>query len=426
MPNFIVPVVGNPNGGFQNGDQVTAENLNAHVQEAIPIGAFIGGRVESQTVAELDYFLKLGEDGNLYKVKGSSVASFAGSKAEYIKVREISGYTGDGSTVPFSSISFNKTNNLFLWLNAWSDTSNNSGGNFQVTANSHTFTYNQTGVFGVSNNLFKVGTANNRSWFDCNSYIWAVDSTFVPEFKGTHALRIPVGGNTQRPGVGNNPNAAVGQIRFNSDINDVEFLGNNSVWYGLRSTAASVYPRYEQISQISEGLSNGGQWYSKQWGGGLTIDHKQVEIFIPECNIYTWNGDNQGWMWGKIEIIARKESEVNEFVIAQYHITGNGNIFGGGRYLGGTWYLSPSNLDLRGMTLYLRFTTRSGWVGDGYGTYGFTSHLAYRPVVLDGNPIPTGYGSRSQLKVNNHEGSRTEVWGGAYAMWTKYPSSSQY
>ncbi len=237
MPNFIVPVVGNPNGGFQNGDQVTAENLNAHVTDAIPTGEFISGRGESLAVSGLDYFLKLGEDGNLYKVASGLI----GGSAELLRPDFIRSGTGDGVNSMWGSLVVENYNNLFLSIGAYTDTANPNGGTFDSTANTYLFKFKNSYVFQTRNNIFQVGTSDYRGWIRNYASVWNVDSTSVPEFTGTHALRIPVGSTAQRPGTGYNPPATVGSVRFNSDTNDLEFMGINSEWGSVKGSGAVTY-----------------------------------------------------------------------------------------------------------------------------------------------------------------------------------------
>jgi hypothetical protein len=235
MPNFIVPVVGNPNGGFQNGDQVTAENLNSHVTNAVPTGEFISGREESLAVSGLDYFLKLGEDGNLYK----AASNLIGGSAELLRPNFIRSGIGDGVNSSFGSLVIEDYNNLLIRLGAYSDPLNPNGGSFDSDANSYIFKFRNSYVFQTNNNIFQIGTSDYRGWIRNYASVWSVDSTNVPEFAGNHGVKLPVGSTAQRPGTGTNPPASVGTIRYNSDISDVEFLSGNG-WASVKPKVLSI------------------------------------------------------------------------------------------------------------------------------------------------------------------------------------------
>lgn len=280
MPNFIVPVVGNPNGGFQNGDQVTAENLNAHVTDAIPTGEFISGRAESLAVASLDYFLKLGEDGNLYKVASNLI----GGSAELLRPDFIRSGTGDGVNSSFGSLVIEDYNNLFIDLGAYSDPLNYNGGTFDSTASTYLFKFRNSYVFQSNNNIFQVGTSDYRGWIRNYASVWSVDSTSVPEFAGTHALRVPVGSTAQRPGTGSNPAASVGSVRFNSDTDDLEFMGINSQWGSVKGSGAVTY-----VKQIPS--------FTFAWDA---VFYETPSVVVPEGEVwiyelfYQFNAGNFG------------------------------------------------------------------------------------------------------------------------------------
>jgi hypothetical protein len=280
MPNFIVPVVGNPNGGFQNGDQVTAENLNAHVTNAVPTGEFISGRGESLAVSGLDYFLKLGEDGNLYKVASGLI----GGSAELLRPDFIRSGTGDGVNSMWGSLVVENYNHFYLSIGAYTDASNPNGGTFDSTANSYLFKFKNSYVFQTRNNIFQVGTSDYRGWIRNYASVWNVDSTSVPEFTGTHALRIPVGSTAQRPGTGSNPNATVGSVRFNSDTNDLEFMGINSEWGSVKGSGEVTY-----VKQIPS--------FTFAWDSVFyetpSVVVPEGEVWIYELN-YQFNADNWG------------------------------------------------------------------------------------------------------------------------------------
>lgn len=277
MPNFIVPVVGNPNGGFQNGDQVTAENLNAHVQDAVPTSSFIEGRQTSTEVNHNDWFMKVGTDGNLYKVRGGLL----GVSPELLKVNEIKAVGGDGSTTPYGSMTFNSIGNMSIWLGAYSDPANTNSGTLSVNGNSYVFTYKQPySQLPMNYNNFIIGSTDNRSWTRIFSETFQLDSKYVPEFVGTHGLKLPSGTTSERPS-----NPVDGTIRYNTETKDLEFRANSS-WSGLQSSAATaIYTKQLPAMTFAAGVV--------LWETPNAFVVPEGEEWVYELH-YQFNADNWG------------------------------------------------------------------------------------------------------------------------------------
>lgn len=280
MPNFIVPVVGNPAGGFQNGDQVTAENLNAHVQDAVPTADFIVGRQTTTDVFFNDWFLKVGPDGNLYKVRGGLV----GSKPELIQVSNIRSATGDGSGTIFGSVLFNQTSNFIFTLNAYSDTSERNGGNFIGNANGYAFNYNAPIASGWSN-LFTIGDGSKLSTFVVHGDTIRFNSPTRPvNFNSTNAIKLPSGTSSERPSTDPEFSSINGFLRFNTENQDLEFA-SSAGWNSVKGSAGGIV----YIKKIPD--------FTFNWD--LTF-YETPSVVVPEGEIwvyelhYVFNADNWG------------------------------------------------------------------------------------------------------------------------------------
>lgn len=271
MPNFIVPVVGNPNGGFQNGDQVTAENLNAHVQEAIPTGDFILGRQTSSVVEPSDWFLKVGSDGNIYKVNGSTVSPLT------IKANEINSPTGDGSTSPYGNLYIRKYGDINIFAGAAGPFNANTTGQVDIRADGIYFNFNRE-YSGEILNQFAVGWPA-RSEVSFHAQTFEVDSANPAEFNGTHALKIPAGTTAQRP----NP-SAVGQVRYNTDLQDLEYNGSAG-WGSVKNSGTVVYAKQLPALTFAAGVT--------LWETPNAIVVPEGEVWIYELN-YQFNSANWG------------------------------------------------------------------------------------------------------------------------------------
>lgn len=224
MSNFIVPAVGNPNGGFQDGDQVTAANLNAHVMDAIPTGEFISGRTESTTLNLTDYFLKVESDGNLYRIASSLVGANAETADhETIKVSIIQPHNnGNGGSTPFNSITVNNTSNIAFNLGAYSDPLDNNGGQFSVTGNTYAFDYRHA-VGAGSANLFVIGDTSRKSTFVLWGDTVRINSSVRPvNFNSNNAIRIPSGTTAERPTTPDTECGDTGLIRYNTTTSKIE------------------------------------------------------------------------------------------------------------------------------------------------------------------------------------------------------------
>lgn len=249
MPNnFTVPPVGNPNGGFQNGDQVTADNLNAHVVDATPTGNFISGRNSSSEVNDEDYFLKVDANNDLWKISSSNFGSTAGvAKHGVLYVDTIRNFTGgDGVANPFGPIAINFTSNISFTLGSYSDPTNTQGGSFGVTGTGNFFYYKGVNTLdggpALNGNSFYIGDESKRATFVVNSTETAFRNTWPVNFSyNTKALILPSGTTAQRP-VANNGFGGVsaGMFRFNSDVNKLEYYGTDSNWNQISSYSGTI------------------------------------------------------------------------------------------------------------------------------------------------------------------------------------------
>jgi hypothetical protein len=74
--------------------------------------------------------------------------------------------------------------------------------------------------------FLKAQTTNRRGVFRGQGAFYNTNGVF--EFRSKAAMRVPVGGDSDRPS-----NPALGQMRFNNDNNSVEFY-DNGVWKEIR------------------------------------------------------------------------------------------------------------------------------------------------------------------------------------------------
>ena len=243
MPNFIVPAVGNPNGGFADGDQVTADNLNAHVTEAIPTGDFIAGRTESFQTDTGDYYLKVDSNGDIYKIDGNLITATAqvGRHTSFF-TNNIYAIGGNGVSGAFGSIGISDTNQLTFNIGAYSDPNDYTGGAFSVTGNTHTFYFKGPYAYQTNNNIFRVGTSNNKSSFQVYANNATITCDEVIGLSCVKGLSIPAGTTAQRPMNGNVPSSD-GIVRFNSDTSDIEFSASGA-WNSISSRATGLRTGY--------------------------------------------------------------------------------------------------------------------------------------------------------------------------------------
>lgn len=307
MPNFIVPVVGNPNGGFQNGDQVTAENLNAHVVEAIPTGEFISGRDVSTTPNLTDYYLKVEADGSLKKIASSYIGANA-ENADHttLKVQTITSRSGDGSATPYGSIALNNTGNLTFWLGAYNDPLNYNSGSFIVNASIQSFQY-RAPIAGGNSNLFVIGDESKQSTFVCyaqTAYFrntWPLDLSYNKK-----AVILPTGTTSERPVAGNGVGGVgSGMLRFNSEINDIEFYGTDGIWNGAKSQVLSIATKTGYTCVYGDGILYRS---SQEWD--IPADETWVVHFQAQWKS-GYGGNTRPDYWYRMRAFATKATYVD-------------------------------------------------------------------------------------------------------------------
>ena len=111
------------------------------------------------------------------------------------------------------------------------------------------------------------------------------------------------------------------------------------------------------------------------------------------------NGDNDGGMSMKLELIAYKTGDANESVLAYWYNSANGSPWGSATsfMFPSQSIITPSDIDLTDKKLILRVTGYGVWGGDYLILYAFNSFIKTQTVVKTGTPVSTTFTSRLKL-----------------------------
>jgi len=172
-------------------------------------------------------------------------------------------------------------------------------------------------------------------------------------------------------------------------------------------------PRYYPMSVASNnniGASAAWQSYD-MYVGTVPVGDKQIEITIPNMTFGYVNGDNDGLLSLKVEIIAKNTVESTEHVIASWYASSNGRPWG---YATGTSatllipkqeVLTPSDVDLTARLIKVRATAKGAFSGDYIVVNAMSGYLKFATVIKTETPITTPFAERSQTNsVNDNHG----------------------
>lgn len=189
----------------------------------------------------------------------------------------------------------------------------------------------------------------------------------------------------------------------------------------------SIYTHSKNFPLIITQVSNlgNGTWSNYViWSEGAVCGFKQI-LFSLNSPIYfgAVNGDNDGEMAFKLELIAKADAEATEYVLACKYYDQNGKPWNSISFVNQS-FLTPSNVDLTNKKLKLRVSAYTGWGGDYFVLYQSYGSISYTGVGLNNGTtvLTTGYNAKSQVanleggSMNNNYtiGGHVWVWGNQY------------
>lgn len=302
MPNFIIPVVGNPAGGYFDGDQVTAANLNAHIQEAIPTPDFINSLPDGTGYSQddpNDYYMKVDKDGYLVKVAATSVGSIPNTVTTLVvNTPLIKSPTPDNIFDQWESLYIQSGNQISIQSNYTGSPTNNYSsiimtGNVSIS----------TGIGDVYINSGTPTVVNGvNTWpkFNINRDV-VIDTGNLKVRGGPYAsdggsgfIQIPRGPTSSRPNtqdiypsypLGSNVS---GVMRFNTTTNDLEWVDTTQAdnWNSVkRANSSATYVK--QLTLPAFALN------AVLWESPSEFVVPEGEVWIYELN-YQFNSGNWG------------------------------------------------------------------------------------------------------------------------------------
>jgi hypothetical protein len=151
------------------------------------------------------------------------------------------------------------------------------------------------------------------------------------------------------------------------------------------------------VSQITT-IGNGTWTNNVIWADSSVCGFKQVQFsFNSLLSFWANNGDNDGAMSFKFELIAKADADTNEYVLASAYWNGNGRPFSSVQFSQQT-HITPSDVDLTNKKLKLRVTGYTGWGGDWFGMSASAGHISYEGIGTNNGSvvIATPYTSKVQ------------------------------
>ena len=299
MPNFIIPVVGNPAGGYSDGDQVTAANLNAHIQDAIPTADFIATLPDGTGYSQddpNDYYMKVDKDGYLVKVAATSVGTVPNTVTTLqLNTTQIrAGY--DQATQSWNQISIFSGNAVYLQSH------------FTGSYNENYTSIDMNGYVGIHTGKGNV-TINEGTSTIINGIVtypkFIINRDVVVEYgnlkvagntygfgPGSGFIQIPRGTTAQRTTSSDAFAYGVnvsGVMRFNTTTNDLEWIDTTQAdnWNSVkRANASATYTK--QLTLPTAFTANTVLWESPS-----EFVVPEGEVWIYELN-YQFNAGNFG------------------------------------------------------------------------------------------------------------------------------------
>jgi hypothetical protein len=140
------------------------------------------------------------------------------------------------------------------------------------------------------------------------------------------------------------------------------------------------------------------------WTSTETVGYAQVAIKLPPIKLGWGNGDNDGTMRSKIDIVAKEDGESVEHVIARWGMVSSGRPNGWLYALPVPWQelLTPSNVDLTNKKLTIRVWGDNDWGGDQLSVMPFSGFMTITSIASTGSAVvPTSYVSVTQVDSDN-------------------------
>jgi len=145
-------------------------------------------------------------------------------------------------------------------------------------------------------------------------------------------------------------------------------------------------------------IGNGTWTNNVIWADSSVCGFKQVQFnFNSILGFWANNGDNDGQMSLKLELIAKADAEANEYILASAYWNGNGRPFSSVQFIQQT-HITPSDVDLTNKKLKIRVTGYTGWGGDWFGMATSIGHISYEGIGTSNGSvvIATPYTSKVQ------------------------------
>lgn len=301
MPNFIIPVVGNPAGGYLDGDQVTATNLNAHIQDAIPTPDFIAGLTDAtgQGADPNDYYMKVDKNGYLVKVAATDVGTIPNTVTTLgVNTPLVRSPIPDSVFDQWDSLSIQSGNHITIQSN-YTGLQTNNWSTINMTGNVSI----STGIGNVSidaGTSFLVNGVNKWPKFNVNRDV-EIDSGNLKVRGGPYAsdggsgfIQIPRGPTSLRPNTQDVyptyplGSSVSGVMRFNTTTNDLEWIDTTQAdnWNSVKR-ANSVATYVKQLTLPAFALN------VVLWETPSEIVVPDGEVWIYELN-FQFNAGNFG------------------------------------------------------------------------------------------------------------------------------------
>jgi hypothetical protein len=145
-------------------------------------------------------------------------------------------------------------------------------------------------------------------------------------------------------------------------------------------------------------IGNGTWTNNVIWSESSVCGFKQIQFsFNSILGFWANNGDNDGQMSLKLELIAKADAEANEYILASAYWNGNGRPFSSVQFIPQT-HITPSDVDLTNKKLKIRVTGYTGWGGDWFGMATSAGHISYEGIGTSNGSvvIATPYTSKVQ------------------------------
>jgi hypothetical protein len=377
---------------WTSGEICTAAHLNQMVESATLNSEVITGQDVATSVNLGDTFLIYKSD--LFSLKKITLSSILEVEMPPLTVTQL--FASDGLTI-------SATNALQL-----------SGKSISLSVGGE----DSTTFLLASENTIEIGGTQTTS---AVSIIAPLTVSKRAVFSSTDAIKLPVGTTAQRPA-----EPVVGDSRFNSTTSAFETY-NGTAWTSINDFTAMLGGTHYSAKVIAPQLiTNGGAgWQSYPiYTGTVDVGYVQAEITIPSYKFTYGNGDADGLMSFKFEVIAKKNGATLEYVIANFDsISINGSpwkqitVGTSGTNYGLTTarqkIVTPSDLDMTDKRIIIRVSAKNVWTNDSTSVDISGGDLIIKPLVITGTPYTTTYISKAQTdSLNDSTGGGESVIAG--------------